>query len=155
MSNPSDPRGPFLYSSPVKMPQIGNTDFLFGVRIHNVTISPLYMSTTLLTCCEYWENGDYPRTTPVGFYNGSLRNKSDYNWPAQAETYQTRDGSKIGWLRLTGNLCRRSTGLLWPGPGECAFVPHPDRKRNGRCHIDRKWHIGEYCYGQYQMRIAG
>ena len=31
-SNPSDPKGPFLYSSPIDMPKIGNTDFLFGVR---------------------------------------------------------------------------------------------------------------------------
>jgi hypothetical protein len=31
-SNPSDPRGPFLYSSPIKMPKIENTDFLFGTR---------------------------------------------------------------------------------------------------------------------------
>jgi len=29
-SNPSDPKGPFLYSSPISQPQIGNTDFLFS-----------------------------------------------------------------------------------------------------------------------------
>ncbi|MGA2033045.1 MAG: hypothetical protein ABSG68_12365 [Thermoguttaceae bacterium] len=29
---PSDPKGPFLYSSPINMPRIENTDFLFGVR---------------------------------------------------------------------------------------------------------------------------
>lgn len=32
-SNPSDPKGPFLYSSPINMPKIGNTDFLFGVAV--------------------------------------------------------------------------------------------------------------------------
>jgi len=32
-SNPSDPKGPFLYSSPIKMPEIGNTDFLFGAAV--------------------------------------------------------------------------------------------------------------------------
>ena len=31
-SNASDPKGPFLYSSPIPMPQTENTDFLFGVR---------------------------------------------------------------------------------------------------------------------------
>lgn len=30
--NPSDPKGPFLYSSAVIMPKIENTDFLFGVQ---------------------------------------------------------------------------------------------------------------------------
>jgi hypothetical protein len=28
-TNPSDPKGPFLYSSPISMPEIENTDFLF------------------------------------------------------------------------------------------------------------------------------
>ena len=31
-SNPSHPKGPFLYSTPISMPQIENTAFLFGVR---------------------------------------------------------------------------------------------------------------------------
>jgi hypothetical protein len=31
-TKPSDPKGPFLYSSPIDMPEIGNTDFLFGSR---------------------------------------------------------------------------------------------------------------------------
>jgi len=31
-SNPSDPKGPFMYSSPINMPEIENTDFLFGMR---------------------------------------------------------------------------------------------------------------------------
>jgi hypothetical protein len=31
-SNLSDPRGPFLYSSPTERPTIANTDFLFGVK---------------------------------------------------------------------------------------------------------------------------
>ena len=31
-SDPSDAKGPFLYSSPIRMPNIENTDFLFGAR---------------------------------------------------------------------------------------------------------------------------
>jgi Spy/CpxP family protein refolding chaperone len=31
-TNPSESKGPFLYSSPINMPKIENTDFLFGVR---------------------------------------------------------------------------------------------------------------------------
>jgi len=31
-TNPSDSNGPFLYSSPINMPKIENTDFLFGAR---------------------------------------------------------------------------------------------------------------------------
>ena len=29
-TDPSGPKGPFLYSSPIEMPKIGNSDFLFG-----------------------------------------------------------------------------------------------------------------------------
>jgi hypothetical protein len=29
-TNPADPKGPFLYSTPINTPQIANTDFLFG-----------------------------------------------------------------------------------------------------------------------------
>ncbi len=32
-SNPSDPKGPFLYSTPINMPKIENTDFLFGAAV--------------------------------------------------------------------------------------------------------------------------
>jgi len=31
-SDPSDPKGPFLYSSPISMPKIEDTDFLFATR---------------------------------------------------------------------------------------------------------------------------
>ena len=52
-----------------------------------------------------WENGDYPRTTPVGFYDGSLRLKRDWAWPADAESYQTRDGSNsFGLYDMAGNV---------------------------------------------------
>jgi len=52
-----------------------------------------------------WENGDYPHTTPVGFYNGTLRRKSDHGWPADVATYQTRDGSNaFGLYDMAGNV---------------------------------------------------
>ena len=51
-----------------------------------------------------WETADYPRTTPVGFFNGALRTKADYGWPAAAATYQTRDGSNAyGLTDMSGN----------------------------------------------------
>ncbi len=51
-----------------------------------------------------WENGDFPHTTPVGFYNGSLRNKTDYSWPATDATYQTRDSTNaFGLTDMAGN----------------------------------------------------
>ena len=47
----------------------------------------------------------YPCTTPVGFYNGSLRLKTDYNWPGYQSTYQTSDGSNpFGLYDMAGNV---------------------------------------------------
>ena len=52
-----------------------------------------------------WETGDYPRTTPVGFYNGALRQKADYNWPAAVTSYQTRNGvNGFGLYDMGGNV---------------------------------------------------
>ena len=52
-----------------------------------------------------WEDGDYPHTTPVGFYNGALHSKSAHNWPAADATYQTRDGSNAyGLYDMAGNV---------------------------------------------------
>ena len=52
-----------------------------------------------------FETGSYPYTTPVGFYNGALRSKSDYNWPGSQTTYQTSDGSNpFGLYDMAGNV---------------------------------------------------
>jgi formylglycine-generating enzyme required for sulfatase activity len=47
----------------------------------------------------------YPFTTPVGFYNGDLRQKSDYNWPSTATSYQTTSGiNSFGLCDMAGNV---------------------------------------------------
>jgi len=52
-----------------------------------------------------FESGVYPYTTPVGFYNGALRLKSDYNWPGSQTAYQTSDGSNpYGLYDMAGNV---------------------------------------------------
>ncbi|MBI5693126.1 MAG: SUMF1/EgtB/PvdO family nonheme iron enzyme [Verrucomicrobia bacterium] len=52
-----------------------------------------------------WETADYPRTTPVGFYDGSLRSKADYGWPGAMATYQTKNGTNgFGLTDMSGNV---------------------------------------------------
>ncbi len=47
----------------------------------------------------------YPFTTPAGFYDGSLRQKTDYNWPGSATSYQTGDGrNSYGLYDIAGNV---------------------------------------------------
>lgn len=47
----------------------------------------------------------YPFTTPVGFYDGSLKQKSDFNWPGSATTYQTANSTNgFGLVDMAGNV---------------------------------------------------
>ena len=52
-----------------------------------------------------YETGDYPLSTPVGFYDGTLKHKADYNWPGSASEYQTTDGvNGFGLYDMQGNV---------------------------------------------------
>ncbi len=52
-----------------------------------------------------YETGSYPNTTPVGFYDGTLKLKSVYNWPGSATSYQTSDGANaFGLYDMQGNV---------------------------------------------------
>jgi hypothetical protein len=54
---------------------------------------------------ESTNTSSYPFTTPVGFYNGDLRQKSDYNWPSTATSYQTTSGiNSFGLCDMAGNV---------------------------------------------------
>ncbi|MBS1516257.1 MAG: SUMF1/EgtB/PvdO family nonheme iron enzyme [Bacteroidetes bacterium] len=51
-----------------------------------------------------YESGQYPYTTPVGFYDGQLKLKSVYNWPGSASSYQTSNGmNAFGLFDMAGN----------------------------------------------------
>ena len=52
-----------------------------------------------------YETGDYPWTTPVGFYDGSLHLKSDFNWPGSQITYQSSNAvNGYGLFDMGGNV---------------------------------------------------
>lgn len=52
-----------------------------------------------------YETGMYPLTTPVGFYDGTLKLKSVYNWPGLATSYQTGNGANdYGLFDMAGNV---------------------------------------------------
>ena len=52
-----------------------------------------------------YEAGPLPWTTPVGFYDGKLHRKADFNWPGRRETYQTADGANgYGLYDVAGNV---------------------------------------------------
>ena len=52
-----------------------------------------------------YETGPMPWTTPVGFYNGELRQKANFNWPGSQESYQTHNGvNGYGLYDVAGNV---------------------------------------------------
>ncbi len=52
-----------------------------------------------------YEAGDFPWTTPVGFYNGELRYDVDYGWPGVETSYQTQDAKTYsGSYDMSGNV---------------------------------------------------
>jgi formylglycine-generating enzyme required for sulfatase activity len=52
-----------------------------------------------------YELGTLPLTTPVGFYDGGLKQKTDYNWPGTATSYQTNSGvNSYGLFDIAGNV---------------------------------------------------
>ena len=55
---------------------------------------------------NYSGSGDpYSGTTPVGFYDGRLHQKADFNWPGSQSSYQTMDGSNgYGLYDMAGNV---------------------------------------------------
>ncbi len=51
-----------------------------------------------------YEAGPNPWTTPCGFYNGELHQKSDFQWPGSQTSYQTSDGANgYGLYDMAGN----------------------------------------------------
>lgn len=52
-----------------------------------------------------YESGPLPWTTPVGFYNGELRQKANFNWPGKQESYQTHNSvNGYGLYDVAGNV---------------------------------------------------
>lgn len=51
-----------------------------------------------------WQ-GTLVNTSAVGFFNGTLRQKADFNWPGSATSYQTADGANgYGLYDMAGNV---------------------------------------------------
>ena len=50
-------------------------------------------------------NGVYPYTSPVGFFDGTMKYKGDYNWPGSDTSYQTTSGANgYGLYDMAGNV---------------------------------------------------
>ena len=74
-----------------------------------------------------YETVAYPLTTPVGFYDGTLKQKSDFNWPGSASTYQTSDGvNGFGLYDIQGNVWELTND--WYGQNYYSISPYDNPK---------------------------
>jgi formylglycine-generating enzyme required for sulfatase activity len=52
-----------------------------------------------------WNDGTFPYTSPVGFFDGTLKYKIQYNWPGSATSYQTTSGANgYSLYDMAGNV---------------------------------------------------
>ena len=69
----------------------------------------------------------YPFTTPVGFYNGNLHEKTEFNWPGSALSYQTANGvNAFGLYDMAGNVWEFVND--WYGNNYYAASPYDNPK---------------------------
>jgi formylglycine-generating enzyme len=63
------------------------------------------VSPVLYQIHPLWNDGQYPYTSPVGFFDGTLKSKSQYDWPDSATSYQTASGANgYGLYDMEGNV---------------------------------------------------
>ena len=99
----------------------------------------------------------YPFSTPVGFYDGTLKQKTDFNWPGAATTYQTANSTNgYGLVDMAGNVWQfindwysstyYSTSPASNPQGPVSGSPMPDGKQykgmRGGC-----WYNGDIVNG--------
>jgi formylglycine-generating enzyme required for sulfatase activity len=76
---------------------------------------------------EGTDPSSYPWTTPVGFYDGSLRLKSEYNWPGSVSAYQTANGANgFGLYDMAGNAWQLVND--WYGQNYYSVSPYDNPK---------------------------
>lgn len=106
--------------------------------------------------------GPLPWTTPVGFFNGKLQRKADFNWPGDQETYQTADGTNgFGLHDMSGNVWQFIND--WYGRDYYSYSPaeNPPGPASGSLVQDGKpyrgmrggnWYNGENGHGRVSNR---
>jgi formylglycine-generating enzyme len=109
---------------------------------------------------NYWTSGDpyevdpYPYTTPVGFYNGTLQQRSTCHWPGSATTYQTTNGvNGYGLYDIAGNVVEWCNDYSDPAYYSVSPYDNPPGPIIEACHVLRggSW---DYYHDPTSLRVA-
>lgn len=109
-----------------------------------------------------FRSGPPPWTTPVGFFNGKLQHKADFNWPGAQESFQTSDGANaFGLYDMAGNVWQfvndwydrgyysHSPEENPPGPETGSLMPDGNAYRGMR---GGNWYNGENGHSRVSNR---
>ncbi|HUW82674.1 MAG TPA: SUMF1/EgtB/PvdO family nonheme iron enzyme [Phycisphaerae bacterium] len=107
-----------------------------------------------------WGVGDYPYTSPVGFFTGALRYKADFGWPGEPTSYQTVNGANgYGLYDMAGNVwewCYDWYASAYYSDPE-ATQPNPDGPGSGTYRVLRGggWYLNPLtCRSAYRPSLG-
>ena len=99
-----------------------------------------------------YEAGDHPWITPVGFYNGELHNKVDFDWRGEQTSYQTLDGvNGFGLYDIAGNVWEMCNDWMSPDYYSSSPINNPKGPVSGD---DRVVRGGNWSDPESSLRCA-
>jgi formylglycine-generating enzyme required for sulfatase activity len=102
-----------------------------------------------------WYDGIIPNTSPVGFFDGSLRQKNDFNWHASQSSYQTTSGANgYGLYDMAGNVYEWCNDWYSSTYYSTTLYPHvnPTGPTSGTYRVLRGG--GWYSFNAFRCRVA-
>ena len=92
-------------------------------------------------------NGVNPYTSPVGFFDGTMKYKADYNWPGSDTSYQTTSGANgFGLYDMSGNVYEWCNDRYDSDYYDTSPYDNPEGPASGTRRVLRGsgWGIGAY-----------